>query len=495
MAGPFRSLVVTLAQVALWAVLAYSRPLFGQIVSPEAPPATPKAGTAPGTIPEMEEAVKAFRNRDWDRAAELLEQARKKNKDLPPPHVSSGWLSPDSEQRALAQPALERAVVNDPKDPEAFVILGNMALQERRVTDAELLFLRAQQLLGPFDQSPKWKEILESQTISGLASVAEAREKWPEAQAQLEALLALNLDDKSLVATAMQRLARAHFQQEGAAKALKFLRDAKARDPENVLTPEAALARFCEQYGDHANAVHWMNGALRNAPNDLLTLLVAAQWALETGQLQEAEKNASTALAIARRENTDATAATSARADARLLGAKILRGLVALYKKEYKPAERYFEDAYLQSPTNFAASNNLALALCEEKGADGKPDPAKLNRALQFANANYQAKPRNSEAASTLGWVLYKAGQKDRAEMALRLATSLDYLHPDTAYYLAQVASDNGSMKKEDLKTLLQAALTTKSSFSMRPEAQALLDKIKAETYPAPKVEKEAPLP
>jgi Flp pilus assembly protein TadD len=164
-----------------------------------------------------------------------------------------------------------------------------------------------------------------------------------------------------------------------------------------------------------------------------------------------------------------------------LLNAKILRGLVALFNKDFKTAEKYFEDAHLQSPGNFAAKNNLALALCEEK------DAAKLNRALEYANDSYQQNPRNPETASTVGWVLYKAGFKDRAEQALRLAASSGNLSPDTAYYLAQVAYDNGNM---DLaKGLLDAALKT-VSFSMRPEAQALSDKIKA--LPAPKEKEKA---
>jgi len=139
----------------------------------------------------------------------------------------------------------------------------------------------------------------------------------------------------------------------------------------------------------------------------------------------------------------------------------------------------------VQSPGNFAASNNLALALCEQViESSGKPDPVKVNRALEYANGNYQASPRNPETASTLGWVLYKAGYRDRAEGALRLAASSGNLSPDTAYYLAQVSYDGGN--KELARNLLEAAVKT-VSFSMRPEAQRLADKIKAEPPPKDK--------
>ncbi|MGD0783717.1 MAG: ABC transporter permease subunit, partial [Candidatus Aminicenantales bacterium] len=162
----------------------------------------------------------------------------------------------------------------------------------------------------------------------------------------------------------MQRLGRALFQQGKAAEALKWLRKAKETDPANVLTPEAALARFYEQYGDHKNAVTWMEAALKKAPEDLPTRLVAAQWALETGQLDVADTHATKALRLAEEERKVAVEATATQADARLLNAKILRGLVALFRKDFKAAEKFFEDAHLQSPGNFAAKNNLALALC-----------------------------------------------------------------------------------------------------------------------------------
>jgi tetratricopeptide (TPR) repeat protein len=479
MAGSFRSLVVALAVVALWVVLACSRPLLGQIVLPE-PAAPPKAETVPETIPGTEAAAEAFNNRKWDEAVGLLQQAVKRNADFPPAQVIMFQWFAQSNQESLARMALERAVVSDPQDPEVFVILGNLALQERRITEAESVFLRAQRLLVPFDRSLKRRNILDQQTISGLAGVDEAREKWKDAQTKLESLLEFCARD----AMAMQRLARALFQQAKAAEALKWLRKSKEAGGQDILTPEATLARFYEQYGDHMNAVIWMNKALEKAPEDLATRLVAAQWALETGRPDEAEKHAFKAVQLADDEPRHVTEKEAPRVEAQLLSAKILYGLVALYKKDFKTAEKFFEDAHLQSPGNFAASNNLALALCEQKDErTGKPDQAKLNRALELANANYQANPRSPEAASTLGQVLYRAGCLERAEGALRLALAVS-LGPDTAYYLARASYDQGN--RELAKHLLEEALKT-ASFWMRPEAQTLLDEIKAEPPPKDK--------
>jgi tetratricopeptide (TPR) repeat protein len=148
----------------------------------------------------------------------------------------------------------------------------------------------------------------------------------------------------------------------------------------------------------------------------------------------------------------------------------VLRGVVALFQKDYEGAATFFEAAHLQSPSAFAASNNLALALCELK------DEAKLRRALEYATTNARQYPKETEAASTYGWVLYKAGQIDAAEQALRQAASSGNISSDTAYYLAQVSVDRKRI--DDAKQLLKAALNNQRPFSKRQEAQALLDKI-----------------
>ncbi len=100
--------------------------------------------------------------------------------------------------------------------------------------------------------------------------------------------------------------------------------------------------------------------------------------------------------------------------DAKSLRAKLLSGLIALFQKDYKAAELYFESAVLQSPKDSGASNNLALALIEQK------DEAKRDRALQYAEANVQQYPKWAEGYSTYGWVLYKLGRLDEAEKALQ---------------------------------------------------------------------------
>ena len=195
----------------------------------------------------------------------------------------------------------------------------------------------------------------------------------------------------------MQRLARALFQQKKPQEALDTLKQAASVDSEMV-TPEAVLGRMYDQAGDAANAKKWMEAALKASPKDFKTHMIVGQWDLEMGDVQAAKAEAAAALQI----------------DPKAVDAQILRGVIALFEKDYSAAEAYFEQAHTQAPRNFAASNNLALALIEQN------DDAKKKRALDYAVNNVQQFPRLSEAYSTYGWIQFKLGKIDEAEKALR---------------------------------------------------------------------------
>jgi Tfp pilus assembly protein PilF len=131
----------------------------------------------------------------------------------------------------------------------------------------------------------------------------------------------------------------------------------------------------------------------------------------------------------------------------------------------------YFESAQMQSPKDFAAGNNLALALIEQK------DDAKKRKALDLAENNVKLFPRTADAYSTYGWVLYRLVRTEEAEKALRTAVSGGTFGAETAYYLARVLADRG--READAKKLLESALAASGPFAQRDEAQALLERLK----------------
>ena len=75
----------------------------------------------------------------------------------------------------------------------------------------------------------------------------------------------------------------------------------------------------------------------------------------------------------------------------------MLRGLVALWEKDWTEAENYFQEVILEAPNDFVARNNIALALVEQD------DPAKKQRALAYAEANYRDNKQQSRRLVDLG--------------------------------------------------------------------------------------------
>jgi hypothetical protein len=248
MTRPFRYSVFALAVLTTLIVLAGARSAWSQPSSE-----TPAAPTAPAKtdapkIQEINDAVELFKQREFDECEKMLEKAVRGHREeqFPPPPIILAQFFAQAQQGGLMRMALEKAALKYPDDPESYVIFGNMALQDRRVTDAALLYAKAKELLTKLT-STKRKKILEPQTISGLAAVSENRDEWKAAQTYLETLLQTlpsDSDSKSAQAQATLRLARSLFKQKKAKESYEKLRAAYELDKENILSPEAALGRF-----------------------------------------------------------------------------------------------------------------------------------------------------------------------------------------------------------------------------------------------------------
>lgn len=401
-------------------------------------------------IKEVQEAVTRFQNGDINGARALLAAAVKKHADLPPPDVIMAQLYAAANQLDRAVLSLEAANKESPTDPEASVILGDLAFRGGRVSEARLMYAEAYRLLAEFKGSAKRKTLLTPRILSGMAAVAEAAEDWAGAQKHLDAWLVE--DPKNAVA--LQRLGRALFQQNKPTEALAKLVEARKAD-EQVLTPEAIMAQLYEAAGQREEAAKMMVAALTADPKNLRTRLAAAQWAFESEQYDQAKEQAAIAMKL----------------DPESLQAKILAGVVALFLADNKAAEGFFESAHLQSPGNFAALNNWALALAEQD------DDAKKRKALEIADLGVRAFSNAGEAWSTYGWVLYRLKRVNEAEQALARAASAGQLSADTAYYIARVQVERG--QSDRARELLKQALETKRPFSKRQDAESLLKALK----------------
>ncbi|MCX7427717.1 MAG: tetratricopeptide repeat protein [Planctomycetia bacterium] len=435
---------VAVAVVALAASLLPADPLsIDSLQKPE------PAAQQQQQIPEIAEAVTLFRNRDVAGAYAKLQAAVKNRPELPPAELIMVQFFVSARQEDAVRGWLEKAVVAAPNDPEAYVLLGQEAMQNQRMAEATLLFDKAKTLLASFKGNDKRKADLAAATESQLARLAMGRQDWATAQTHLQDLLKLQPDS----AAALQMLGRTLFEQKKPEEALEKLKAAKVADPK-VLTPEAVLAQWYEQVTppDRENATKYMIAALTAQPKDFRTRLNAADWAFKAGEFDQARAQIDIALTL----------------DANSPEAKLLAGNIAIYQKDYPTAEKCFKQVLVESPSNFAASNNLALALCEQD------DKAKQELALQYAKMNAQLYQKEVEPLSTLGRVFFRLGRMAEADQVFRqVAASGKSLSPDTAFYIADLYA--ATNRADDAKKLLENALkTTGPLFSLRKEAEAL---------------------
>jgi tetratricopeptide (TPR) repeat protein len=406
------------------------------------------AGPTTPDMPEIRDAKARFDKLDFEGASKLLKEAAKKDPDQRPANlVLAEWLARTGRN---PRPALEQAVIDLPDDPEAYLTMGIIALGEQRVTEADMLFQKAGDLLSRFTGSAKRKAAMLPMLDGGLARACQARADYAGQQKWLEALL--KLDPKNT--NAMETLGRCLFTQKKPEAALAKLKDAKNLDP-SVL-PEVLLADWCQSIGDRENASKWMTAALAAAPKDAKTHIAAAKLAFNNEQYDEMLKQGTKALEI-QPGNIDGV---------------VVVGLVSLFRKDYKTAETYFDWANRKRNSKvFSISNDLALALAEQK------DEAKRDRALQIASENARIYPNNANAAATLGWVYYKKAMLADAEKYLRKAIQLGKYDTDTFYQFARVRHERGY--DAEAKQALELAVNIPGPSAYRQDAKALLETLK----------------
>lgn len=416
---------------------------------------------------DVEDAINRFLSRDIDGARNLLSAAKKKAPKLAPPEVMLAQLFIAAGQGPAARQELERAIKKFPDDPEAYLILSDVAFSEGRFTEAGLLFAKASALAAKFSENPKRKQNFQMRSFAGMAAVDEARENWPAAKESLKAWTQLEPNS----AAAHQRLARVLFQLDDKKGAYAELQAAVKADSK-VAPAEVTMGNFYAQAGDKTQAEKFMTAAAKKAPNDLATNLALVQYFLQNNQLSDAQTHADAAVKI----------------DPQSLDAKIARGVVARMQKDYPTAKKWLEAAHTQSPANAVVTNQLALVLLEQK------DTADHKRAMEFAEVNQKLNPNNTEAAATLGWIAYRMGRKADAQRALNAIVQSGNLTPESAYYVAYVLKDQG--QASNAVKLLETSLNNDRPFAYRQEAETLLSELRKKqkersAEESPKKEKE----
>ena len=403
---------------------------------------------------EVTGAINRFRDRDIDGCRAILERVKSNNVKMPPPGVMMAMLWLSVNQLPPARTELEDTVVKFPKDPEPYLMMGDLAFQDRRVTDADVLFAKAKQLTADYTENAKRKRDFDIRYNAGSAAVAEARKQWETAQTHLTEWLTLDPDN----ASAHQRMGIVLFQLADPKKALEQFSEAKKLDPKAV-QPELAMARLYDDAKKKDIAKKLIEAAIVAAPKDPAVLLAAAQWYLGQNDLDRAK----------------AIADDSIKLDGKSLEGKVVRGAIARVSRDYVTAEKFFNEAHVQSPGNFPASNSLALVLIESESKEMQ------QRALEMAEANAamhgEKSSQHVNALTTLAWVDYKLGRREDAEKILSQITQNNALTTDGAYYVSKLLSDRG--EKDRAKKILEEVLSNEAMFATRADATELLAKLK----------------
>ena len=404
---------------------------------------------------DLNAAIGRFRDRDVAGCREILDRIRSEHAAVPPPGVMMALLWHGVNQAGPARVELDAATLAFPDDPEPYLLLGDIAFRERRVTEAALLFDRAADLTAAFSGDPRRTRDLEIRNAAGNAAVAETRGQWETARAWLTTWLHLDPDN----AGAHQRMGIAMFRLGDTDRALACFREARTLD-EKAVHPEIALARLYADAKDDATARRLVESALAAAPDDPAVHVAAAQWHLGRNDLEAAARAADAALAL----------------DPDKLDARIVRGTVARMQREYAAAATFFEAALAGAPGSFLASNALALALIESD------DEAARRRALELAETNAamhrDGSPHQIGALTTLAWIAYRLGRREDAERILEPISRHNALTADGAFYVATILADRG--ERDRARAILEEVLATDPMFVTRPDALDLLERLGA---------------
>lgn len=405
-------------------------------------------------LPELEAASLAFKKGKIDDCIELLDAARDRAiaadaGELPPTKLMLARLYLAYGQTATGKAMLEKVAVEHAGHPEVYLLFGNIAVSEGRLTDAMLHFERS--LGGSLPQNWKPEQIinLRRESFAGQARVSELREDWFRAQA---ALKQWSSDDPNN-ALVRDRLATAYFMLGRHQEAFDQFQTA-ARLDSKINQPEVSMAVMYARAKDYAKSRKVFEEALKKYPTDGRVCYEYSAMLLLNDEPEDAKTY------------SDAAAELGVDTDELLMQ----RGYIARQLKDYAEAETHFSKMLDRAPSNFEAMNQLALVLIEQD------DKAKQQQAQQLAELNVRRSPDSSFALSTLGWVHYKLGDRKRAEQALRLAASKPSVRTETLYYLLRVLWENGH-KEDALRVAERArpAFDEPGLFVLRDEAKQWL--------------------
>ncbi len=408
--------------------------------------------------PEVESAIQRFKNSDVVGAREYLVQAKTKYPKLPPVDLLLAKLMVFNRNGEQARALLEQTVTNQASDPEAYLLLADLAFAEGRTTEAQALFEKATGLVQAFNENEKRKQAFQIRVLAGTSAVHERRQQWNEAIALLAKWAALDPES----AAAHTRLGITQFRLKKPAEALAEFKKARELEPTSA-HPNIMLGQLFTQEQSLDQARKEFEQAYKEDQKNEATARAYAEWLIQQNELDKAQ-----AVAAAMRKNAPQSVA-----------ALMLDGLVAKMRNDQKAAEEALTKVLSLDPSNAGATNLLALILSEST------NPAQQEKALRYAQMNAERFATNSQANITLAWILAKLNRPAESDAFLTKAVQAGNLNADSAYLVARILVQKG--QKENAAKALEQVLAQAGAgmFMYRKEAEALLKELGG-TAPGP---------
>lgn len=407
---------------------------------------------------DVEQAVKEFKNRNFDLARGLLNRAKKQHENLAPVDTMMAILYLSVGDVGAARKAIDQAIIRAPEDAEAFTLLGDLWLRQKELTVAELAYQRSLDLIEKSKLPTIRKVRLQKQAFAGLASIGEGRGQYSAALDHLKKWQLL--DPKN--PTCLGSLGRVSFyaqQYDQAREYFKQLNEIEKSAPSS----EIAMAGLYADMGMPEKARAEFLKAIEKNANDIRVRINVAEWAINAGEYEMAGENIAAAMKL------DPKSAT-----AQLLSARLAR-----QKNDVDGAESILNQAILKYPNHFSISNELARTLSSHS------DPSKVRTGLDYARRNFQLYGKQNtrigtEALFTFAWLLYQNGKTESAAAALNGLAGGTAIGNENAYYAAVIYLKLS--KKQVALNALEAALKSKDFFPNRDRAEELLKKLQKET-------------
>lgn len=396
----------------------------------------------------VEDAIKAFQNRNAEKTVEIFDQLNASNSQLPPTDLLLASLSFIINDQKTGKVLLERAASKYPENPGVSSAFSRLAINEGRIADGAVHLEKLERLLADPEVASDIRDFYAKQYLDGMVDVAMSQKRYPDARAMLDQQRE-RLPESPKVQMVSAEL---EFWEKNIDKSLEYLQGLRAKNP-RTRAPESIIASWYRRIGDQANFEKWLGDAVQKYPEDPQVQLEYASWAIGKEDFELATESINKAVA-----NSKET-----------FFSHNLKAKIAFAKGSYVTAAFHYETMASASPNNIDALNMLALSLVESV------DEKKRQRALELALNNFRRAPDNLVTRSALGYIQLRLGNLEQAKGALSVgANTKRGASPEIDYFVASVLK--AMDKKENARRVLDIAIGHKGFFLYRGPAKKMLN-------------------